>query len=75
MTTVTRRDNESIEDALKRFKRELRKVGVLREAKKHEHYENPARSRNVRRLKWPETEAGRLIISHVGPLLRIKMIW
>ena len=30
MTTVTRRDNESIEDALKRFKRELRKVGVLR---------------------------------------------
>ena len=41
MTTVTRRDNESIEDALKRFKRELRKVGVLREAKKHEHYEKP----------------------------------
>ena len=39
MTTVTRRDNESIEDALKRFKRELRKVGVLREDKKHEHYE------------------------------------
>lgn len=42
MTTVTRRDNESIEDALKRFKRELRKVGVLREAKKHEHYEKPS---------------------------------
>nr|MBP9627373.1 30S ribosomal protein S21 [Synergistaceae bacterium] len=30
MTTITRRENESIEDALKRFKRELRKVGVLR---------------------------------------------
>lgn len=42
MTSVTRRDNESIEDALKRFKRELRKVGVLREAKKHEHYEKPS---------------------------------
>ncbi len=42
MTTITRRENESIEDALKRFKRELRKVGVLREARKHEHYEKPS---------------------------------
>jgi small subunit ribosomal protein S21 len=42
MTSVTRRENESIEDALKRFKRELRKVGVLREARKHEHYEKPS---------------------------------
>ncbi len=42
MTSVVRRDNESIEDALKRFKRELRKVGVLREARKHEHYEKPS---------------------------------
>lgn len=42
MTTVTRRENESIEDTLKRFKRELRKVGVLREAKRHEHYEKPS---------------------------------
>lgn len=42
MTTVVRRENESIEDTLKRFKRELRKVGVLREARKHEHYEKPS---------------------------------
>ncbi|MCX7829166.1 MAG: 30S ribosomal protein S21 [Thermanaerothrix sp.] len=42
MTTVVRRDNESLEDTLKRFKRELRKVGVLREARKHEHYEKPS---------------------------------
>lgn len=42
MTSVTRREGEPIEDALKRFKRELRKVGVLREAKKHEHYEKPS---------------------------------
>ena len=42
MTTVVRRENESIEDALKRFKRELRKGGVLREARKHEHYEKPS---------------------------------
>lgn len=42
MTTVVRKENESIEDALKRFKREIRKVGVLREARKHEHYEKPS---------------------------------
>jgi len=42
MTSVVRRENETIEDALKRFKRELRKVGVLREARKHEHYEKPS---------------------------------
>ena len=51
MTTVTRRDNESIEDALKRCKRELRKVGVLREAKKHEHYEKP---REIKKRKKAE---------------------
>ena len=42
MTTVRRRDNESIEDALKRFKREIRKEGVLRDARKHERYEKPS---------------------------------
>ncbi len=42
MSTIVRRENESIEDALKRFKREVRKVGTLREAKKHEVYEKPS---------------------------------
>ena len=42
MTTVRRRDNESIEDTLRRFKREVRKVGVLRDARKHERYEKPS---------------------------------
>ena len=39
MTTVTRKDGESLEDALRRFKREVAKVGTLREARKREHYE------------------------------------
>lgn len=42
MTSIKKRKDETIEDALKRFKRELRKVGVLREARKHEHYEKPS---------------------------------
>ena len=32
MTTVTRKDGESLEDTLKRFRREVARVGTLREA-------------------------------------------
>ena len=47
MTTVVRKDNESIEDVLRRFKRDVSRAGVLREARKKEHYENPARRENA----------------------------
>jgi small subunit ribosomal protein S21 len=36
------RDNESIDSALKRFKRELQEHGVLEAAKRHERYEKPS---------------------------------
>jgi small subunit ribosomal protein S21 len=39
--------NESIESALKRFKKMCQKSGVLAEARRHEHYEKPS----VRRKK------------------------
>jgi small subunit ribosomal protein S21 len=48
MTTVIRRDNESLEDALRRFKREVSKVGTLREARRREHYEKPS---DVKKMK------------------------
>ena len=38
---------ESIESALRRFKKVTQKAGVLAEARKHEHYEKPS----VRRKK------------------------
>ena len=38
---------ESIESALRRFKKATQKAGVLAEARKHEHYEKPS----VRRKK------------------------
>ena len=50
MTTVTRKDGESLEDTLKRFRREVARVGTLREARKREHYEKPS----VRRKKKSE---------------------
>ena len=49
MTQIVRRDNKSIDDALRRFKREVQKVGVLREARKHEHYEKPSEVKKKKR--------------------------
>lgn len=36
------RDNESLDDALKRFKRKVQDAGVLSEVRKREHYEKPS---------------------------------
>ncbi|WP_303883452.1 30S ribosomal protein S21 [Acetomicrobium mobile] len=49
MAKVYRRENESIDDTLRRFKREVRKVGVLRDARKHERYEKPSEIRKKKR--------------------------
>lgn len=39
------RKNESIEDALRRFKRSVSKAGTLAEVKKRKHYEKPSVAR------------------------------
>jgi len=44
------KENESLDSALKRFKRQCAKSGVLAEVKKREHYEKPS----VRRKKKSE---------------------
>jgi small subunit ribosomal protein S21 len=49
LTQVVRRDNESLEDALKRFKREVSKGGVLREARRRKHYEKPSEAKKRKR--------------------------
>jgi len=36
------RDNESIEDALRRFKRDVSRSGTLAEARKRKHYLKPS---------------------------------
>lgn len=45
MLGVKVRDGESIESALKRFKKECEKAGVLTEIKKREHFEKPSVTR------------------------------
>lgn len=42
MLGVRVKDGETIESALKRFKKECEKAGVLTEIKKREHFEKPS---------------------------------
>ena len=42
MTEIRVRDNESIDNALKRFKRQCARTGVLSEYKRKEFYEKPS---------------------------------
>jgi len=42
------RDNETIEDALKRFKRDVSRNGVLAEARKREHFLKPS---DIKKMK------------------------
>lgn len=47
MPSVVIREDESFESALKRFKKQCEKAGILSELRKREHYEKPS----VRRKK------------------------
>ena len=50
MTIVYVRDDESFENALKRFKRKCEKVGILSEIKKRQHFEKPSEIRKKKAL-------------------------
>lgn len=45
MAQITIRPNESIDNALKRFKKALEQSGILQEYKRHAHYEKPSERR------------------------------
>jgi len=47
VTTVLVREDESFENALRRFKKQVEKVGVLSETRRRQHFEKPS----VRRKK------------------------
>ncbi|MBR4224720.1 MAG: 30S ribosomal protein S21 [Oscillospiraceae bacterium] len=50
MAEVRVRNNESLDQALKRFKRDCARDGVIAEVRKREHYEKPS----VKRKKKSE---------------------
>ena len=42
MADVRIRENESFENALRRFKKQCEKAGILSEVRRREHYEKPS---------------------------------
>ena len=50
MAEIRIKDNESLDSALRRFRRQCAKSGVLSEIRKREHYEKPS----VKRKKKSE---------------------
>jgi len=50
MSEIKVKENESLDNALRRFKRSCAKAGVLNEVRKREHYEKPS----VKRKKKSE---------------------
>ncbi|WP_105616026.1 30S ribosomal protein S21 [Vallitalea okinawensis] len=50
MSNVVIKDNESLDSALRRFKKNCAKAGILQEIRKREHYEKPS----VKRKKKSE---------------------
>ena len=50
MPLIKVRDDESLENAIKRFKRKCEKSGILTEIKKRQHYEKPSVKRKRKAL-------------------------
>jgi small subunit ribosomal protein S21 len=57
MSEVRIKENETLESALKRFKKQCAKSGVLSELRKREHYEKPS----VKRKKKSEAARKRKV--------------
>jgi len=60
MTGVRVKDGESFENAMKRFKKQCEKAGILSEIRKREHYEKPSvrRKRKLVAAKKRRAKAG-----------------
>jgi len=64
VTKVIVEPDESFESALRRFKKQIEKSGILSDLKKHQHYEKPsvrrkrkalvARKKAKRRERYPD---------------------
>ena len=58
MSTVKVKENESLDSALRRFKRNCAKAGIMQELRKREHYEKPSVRRkqpengSINKLAW-----------------------
>ncbi len=60
MVGIKVRDNESIEEALRRFKRECERDGIMQEIKKREYYESPSVKRKKKMAEARRKMRGRV---------------
>jgi len=51
MTKVVVQDGETLDAALRRFRKDLQKSGLLRDARRHERYEKPSDKRRRERAR------------------------
>ena len=63
MPAVTVRENDSFELALKKFKKQCEKEGILSEVKKREHYEKPSVRRKKKMIAARKKAAKKMRIS------------
>ena len=63
MTKVKVRNGESLEQALRRFNREVQKAGILQELRDRQHYKKPSEEKRdakkllKRRIYWEKNSA------------------
>ena len=60
MPSVVVKEDESFESALRRFKKQCEKAGVLTELRKREHYEKPSVRRKKKMLAAGKKAAKRV---------------
>ena len=51
MSNIIVKENETLDSALRRFKRSCAKAGIQQEIRKREHYEKPSVRKNPKRLE------------------------
>ncbi len=56
MSMIKLKKDEPLERALRRFKKKMDKEGILRERRRHEHYEKPSQRKRRKMLKSRQRE-------------------
>lgn len=56
MSKIVVRENEELEDAIKRFKRDVSRAGTLQEVRRREYYLKPS---DIRKMKKRAQKKGR----------------
>lgn len=70
MSQVKVKENESLDSALRRFKRQTSRDGIIQEVRKREHYEKPSVARKRRaRLLAKESISKQLGAKFIAPFV------